>query len=455
MNSRVACINQSSRTLPHASLWLIFTWLKIATPFSISNLAHLKDAMWKRGSACGLNYEIKKRIREHSVLLQAPSYCQSKRMTRGRDRDFTLKSTKSPTKSYYQSALAQISSTSASDDSFPKWWPRDANVTCQKYIALADHIAHVIMPNMTTTTDSADTKNSLFSCEEVINWVLYAAKTGNDSVELRKADTTSDLHLHYRLLRIQDEWREGETICNSTHVLDPAYRHDPSLLDQHTNQNIPDLLPIELLALGSVWYLPISAAPHTIDRFDPSSGIKPRRLTVGDCNTTIHPGDYLRIHFDPRRFCETNTWDWGCSINETKNGKQGVIVARDDDVGYLIIDKPSNVPVHARVDNVLENVASSVGRMLWMERREGLTLDRSTSELSDATTNLETSKANKRKQKTDQLVYVATPQRLDQNTSGLLVVATEKSFAAYFAKLLRTKVSFSFGLMSSYRLLHT
>jgi 23S rRNA-/tRNA-specific pseudouridylate synthase len=41
----------------------------------------------------------------------------------------------------------------------------------------------------------------------------------------------------------------------------------------------------------------------------------------------------------------------------------------------------------------------------------------------------------------EQFVYVATPQRLDQNTTGLLVVATKKSFAAYFAKLLRTKVS--------------
>lgn len=44
-----------------------------------------------------------------------------------------------------------------------------------------------------------------------------------------------------------------------------------------------------------------------------------------------------------------------------------------------------------------------------------------------------------RKTKKDPLVYVATPQRLDQNTSGLFVAATTKSFAAYFAKLLRKK----------------
>ena len=38
-------------------------------------------------------------------------------------------------------------------------------------------------------------------------------------------------------------------------------------------------------------------------------------------------------------------------------------------------------------------------------------------------------------------VYVATPQRLDQNTSGLFVMATKKPFAAYFAQLLRGKTA--------------
>ncbi len=37
---------------------------------------------------------------------------------------------------------------------------------------------------------------------------------------------------------------------------------------------------------------------------------------------------------------------------------------RDDEAGYMIIDKPPNIPAHARVDNSLENVASYVGRML-------------------------------------------------------------------------------------------
>lgn len=44
-----------------------------------------------------------------------------------------------------------------------------------------------------------------------------------------------------------------------------------------------------------------------------------------------------------------------------------------------------------------------------------------------------------RKQKEIPLIYVVPVQRLDQNTSGLFVVGTEKKFAAYFAKLLRDK----------------
>ena len=50
-------------------------------------------------------------------------------------------------------------------------------------------------------------------------------------------------------------------------------------------------------------------------------------------------------------------------------------------------------------------------------------------------------KGYRRKEKVVPLVYVTTPQRLDQNTSGLFVVATKKSFAAYFAKLLRNKTN--------------
>jgi hypothetical protein len=76
------------------------------------------------------------------------------------------------------------------------------------------------------------------------------------------------------------------------------------------------------------------------------------------------------------RFIDANIYDWGRTVDDDVDGdpsgkgsdgnynKPRVIVKRDDEAGYMIIDKPPNIPAHARVDNSLENVASYVGRML-------------------------------------------------------------------------------------------
>jgi 23S rRNA-/tRNA-specific pseudouridylate synthase len=80
----------------------------------------------------------------------------------------------------------------------------------------------------------------------------------------------------------------------------------------------------------------------------------------------------------------------------------GVIVAADETNGWLVIDKPPNVPVHMTVDNRHENAVECL-------RLAGIS----------------------------ETVYA--PQRLDQNTSGLLMMGTSKVFTNYFASLLRTK----------------
>jgi len=347
---------------------------------------------------------------------------------------------------------------------FPEWWPTLSDQQpLQKYIAFADHIAHVIVPNITDDgggggiVDSIE-GNGTMTCEEVVRWVLRAERDRHSSDlqssngSLSRVGAESDPDHDNRQLRIETEWAEGQTIATPLKkVLDAAYRHDPSDFPQEKHPIQPNLIAVELLALGSVWHLPHSTSKSNVDRFDPSNGMKPTRLNVGDRNKTAHIGDYFRVHFDPRRFLDTNLYDWGTAdgaFNDTSD-KPGVVVARDDEAGYIIINKPPNIPVHARVDNSLENVAASIGRTAWMERRESITSDEELDPCDDMVENnvmydnpprIKRKRKN-RKQKKEPLIYVATPQRLDQNTSGLLVVATKKSFAAYFAKLLRTKTT--------------
>ncbi|GKZ00495.1 hypothetical protein MPSEU_001002000 [Mayamaea pseudoterrestris] len=172
---------------------------------------------------------------------------------------------------------------------------------------------------------------------------------------------------------------------------------------------VTNLSATELLHIGAVWFLP-AHMPR-----DPSLGHKPMRL---EKSLTLNVSDYLRIHHHPRRFPTVYDYDWSLHCNETTNqdAKQlpGVIVAQDETKGYIIIDKPAGVPVHMTVDNRLENVAAclaSARRRLLVDNDDGQSND----------------------------VYVSTPQRLDQNTSGLLVVASSKPFAHYFANLLARK----------------
>ena len=206
--------------------------------------------------------------------------------------------------------------------------------------------------------------------------------------------------------------------------VDMMFRHDPSGFPLGRSS------PADLLAIGSIWYLP-ATAPR-----DPALGLKPVRLEVKNLTSTLNEGDYLRVHHEPRRFPKVSEFDWSASIYDEvgEDGKRGVIIAENE--GYIIISKPAGVPVHSTVDNCIENVPAAIGRAIIKQNRNEL--------LEKAGNN--TKKYNKMEQrqgqktrKEDPLIYVVPPQRLDQNTSGIFVVATKKSFAAYFAKMLRTK----------------
>lgn len=101
-------------------------------------------------------------------------------------------------------------------------------------------------------------------------------------------------------------------------------------------------------------------------------------------NRLLLPGDYVRVHLQPKRF-PVETVDW-----------REVILAQIDD--FLVVNKPAGIPVHATVDNGLENVVHQLSTAL------------------------------------DVPLYVT--QRLDTEVNGLLVLARTREFQRQFNQLL-------------------
>jgi 23S rRNA-/tRNA-specific pseudouridylate synthase len=184
---------------------------------------------------------------------------------------------------------------------------------------------------------------------------------------------------------------------------------------------VTELTAEELIGMGAVWFLPVGAL------LDPTRGEKPERLTATNgTSLLLQEGDYLRIHHYPRRFSVCADYDWSRYVdNIDDSNKPGVIVAQDDEKGWIVVDKPAMVPVHMTVDNSQENVAACLQLMIMRTATTGFT----------STTT----------EPPPPPPFVSTPQRLDQNTSGLLVAASSKIFAAYFAKLLSTKTEQQLG----------
>ena len=175
------------------------------------------------------------------------------------------------------------------------------------------------------------------------------------------------------------------------------------------------LTSYELLKLGSVWFLPSEYLDTTR---------KPLRLSLNDSGRILKYGDYLRVHHTPRRFPICYHYDWGNfvvpSSSSSSESKPGVIVSRNDSLGYLIIDKPVGVSTNPTVDNYLECVATAVQQQFQKQQQ------------------LQHTDNNNQEE-----AQVSIPQRLDQLTSGLLLLATKKSFSSYFAKLLSNKTHHS------------
>jgi len=260
------------------------------------------------------------------------------------------------------------------------------------------HVTHFIA----TTDNDTTVESAIWS---VLPLVKDLKSNSIDEYDDEQHDETSTTALDIDIIHIRQGICEQERIGLSQ-GLEPQFRHDPSSFPIDRS-----LLPVELLAMGSIWFL-----PHTAPR-DSSLGVRPNRLQVQDLNRTLIKGDYLRIHHNPRRFPTVSCYDWGKSIDRSELSPGGTIVAQDDTIGYIVVQKPGAVPVHASVDNLLENVCAALGRAMIQGQQTP--------------------------------TYISAAQRLDQDTSGLFVVCTKPEFAAYFSKLLRNKTDSHLGMNSN------
>lgn len=195
---------------------------------------------------------------------------------------------------------------------------------------------------------------------------------------------------------------------------------------------------IELLQIGAIWRLPTFQDSESIKHEKTKWKRKPCRikventknLSLSELKSTI-----LRIHYGASRFLDVYRYDWGKCFDEgmgkplalnsschfdtdldsdshkSVRGKQGVIIHEDLQLGYAIVNKPPGVPVHGYVYNNVENVAYMYG--------ESLAARYPNEELAAA--------------------RISVPQRLDTETSGVLVVAIKPSFSSYIGKMLQAK----------------
>jgi len=241
------------------------------------------------------------------------------------------------------------------------------------------------------------------------------------------------------------------------------------------------MTPRQLLYLGSIWYLSaddyrqnqllLSEENNEIEietnsdssssqndkikvfnttnnkkknRHDTSNrSVKPSRLSLSNSTMALEEGAYLRIHHTPRRFHRVYEADWSFpSYNNTDDDDDGnlPVVIQQHGPGYCIIEKPHLIPVHATVDNAVENVAHQLSlsqKQQQQQQQQNYYGNITNSGSVNNSSNVGHLQHNQ--EDPYRPPYLSPVQRLDINTSGLLVLATSPEFAAYFSQLLRRK----------------
>jgi 23S rRNA-/tRNA-specific pseudouridylate synthase len=119
--------------------------------------------------------------------------------------------------------------------------------------------------------------------------------------------------------------------------------------------------------------------------------------------------DYIRVHLKPRRYFNANKIDWAKRIlYETSD--------------YLVIDKPNGVPSHATMDNGKENVLECIRNVL-RDRSTSLQEYSSSASALQQSVNLEDEQDDDSESEGQTSIPLFLPQRLDVETSGLMLIA--------------------------------
>jgi 23S rRNA-/tRNA-specific pseudouridylate synthase len=220
--------------------------------------------------------------------------------------------------------------------------------------------------------------------------------------------------------------------------------------ENNNDQNWNTYSADELLHLGAVWLL---RTPHRSSHNKKNQRKQKRNNTRLFWNTArkfhYQDQDTVRVHFLPSRFpaaLRRNLWssspkdsDGPCQEKELDHNScnahaatHDIIVYQNDDLGFMIVNKPSNVPSHGTVDNGVENILYQLQQHTTMIRRK------KQKEEEEEVGPLDDNDDGRATKPACSLSF-SVPQRLDIETSGLLLVSTRSEFASYMGKLLQHK----------------
>jgi len=211
-------------------------------------------------------------------------------------------------------------------------------------------------------------------------------------------------------------------------MVDETWKRTAKAILETKKHVTPDSYPpaLHLLELGAVWLL-------NEELYCQGHGAHAHRLHLEDePRCPDWTAFTLRVHMTPERHFAADLVDWGkfckglllnsdisVSIAGVKphlpilsegalpDDKDGAIVYEDDELGFAVLNKPGNVPIHPSLSNHTEDVVSKFTMALHDKKKQ---------------------------------MHVSLPNHypeIDTEAQGLVCVATKSQFSAYMLNLLK------------------